>query len=144
MTTRIIIPRSSWRRGGGDIRSCEKYGETKLLGYAPDGSRMQCCLGHACSSLGVPDGHILNVGSPAGYASRRLSDQGGIVPAVHLLLVSTTYTRGNYTEATNSEFARKAIHINDDCGIEDKARERELRDLFATVGWELEFTDDVA
>jgi hypothetical protein len=125
---RVVVNRETWLRG-----------EEDSLLFRPTDQKM-CCLGFMCLQNGVPQEDMKNVFGPGTLAKWR-SHIADKVPAV--LLKHSEYPPYTLTDlGWSSNFARKAMEINDNPHYEPEQRETLLKDLFRANGIDLIFVND--
>lgn len=120
---KVTIDRATWR-SGGELGYKTGRGDTELL----NDEGFRCCLGFHASAAGVPD-RFLHCGAPRRVATGGYDAWGdawgeeltraGLVKLIKLV-------RGKNWE--NTEFAIKAMHIND---LEELSREERESRLIA-------------
>lgn len=116
MTT-YTIDRAAWRCGGSVLNAA--FGQTHLLNERG----FKCCLGFVCEQDGVKD--LLNKDLPC------------LVTRSHWLVTPT-----GPLSVRDSNFARKALLINDDEAFAPRQRERQLQSLAQEAGHEFVFVGE--
>lgn len=124
MSEVLVIDRSIWSTG------THGKGITQLLndhGY-------KCCLGFECLRLGCMEDEIRNEGDPCEV----------LKPLTNLNDFNEGYNEnGDYfSECYSSEFAIRAMKINDDENIDDEIREDKISEHFKKVGITVEFINE--
>ena len=123
----FTIDRSLWYRGND--------GAQLLLDKGSKDEGKMCCIGIFCKALGLKDESLLGIGFPADLETK---EQKGLYEKLHggtgafLLYEDDGYYRDS--DATNS-----LTEINDDKGITEKEREKEIAALFGANGVEVKF-----
>ena len=129
---KVTIKRSKWQRGGDDAMEnlFPEETDTQLWGNKTE---CGCCLGHVLHQAHkVPYKELRGRYYPACLAD---SENKGNA------LVTTEKNEFRSIYFANTDFASKAITINDSENISNKMREYKLRRLFKSHGYELEFVD---
>lgn len=129
---KIIIDRSKWLRGGSGVLS------------NIDGK--MCCLGFALNQLcSISQDIMFNHGCPEDLTT---SIKEGILenePASFLLNelpLDTETIRGERTMLLDSWECSRLMSINDDLGLEDSEREKQISAIFKKYDTEVEFTNE--
>ena len=136
----IKLDRKTWLRGGVNIQvpspgttledaiAFDKwmYDESMLL----RGDGLMCCIGQACSQLGVPLNTLRNAATVADIRKASLSFR----PTEDEFLVPEEFI-GDLAEG----YLSKAYEINDDDSTTDVEKESALIELFAQMGIQAEF-----
>ena len=116
------IDRSKWVCGGK--RFSEKLGLPKMLN---EEGRM-CCLGQICKAEGVSESELRSTGSPwtlnYDYGSKDIPD----------------WMFNNRMRIQHSTIANKMMRVNDDFFLNQKKREKRLKELALKVDIKLKFT----
>lgn len=113
----FIVKRSRWLRGASE----QAHRLRNESGH-------QCCLGFVCRQLGAKAAEILGKFEPCTVKTQ--ADLSLLVRRVdNPLLLSTADTL----------FAEDAMEINDNKGIDDRQRERQLQALFRKQGHTISF-----
>lgn len=120
---KFTVKRSTWWRGKGS-------GTSYLL--REDGN--MCCLGFRALASGLKPRDIFNRAMPA-TALRALL--GGVPPEWMNLVKFLT----NDVVAIDTDACQDIALVNDERGMSDFDRERELTRMFAAVGDEVDFVD---
>jgi hypothetical protein len=129
---KLTIQRSKWYRGQDST-------ESRLL--RPDG-RM-CCLGFYAKALGATDDQIESLHTPAMCLSNP-----NILPnpftwgnGGEWLLFLPPNAPKTIRNHQNSKTCSALMNLNDDREINDETREKEVKEIFAKNGVEVEFVD---
>lgn len=116
---KFTIDRQKWLRGEG-------YSRSRLLRMF---DKKMCCVGQMCHQLGVSDRELLD-------RPTLLALDGGTRSQAR-----TLFNAGINDEAP---WVRTAYKINDDKELSDPEREKQLKDLLAKHGHEVEFVTEGA
>jgi len=93
-----------------------------------------CCLGHFIHQTTKCAWSKLNIlPTPENYYTKANKKNPLVIEAVYHEL------GGSFSDIANSPFACRAMGINDCLNINDEQREEELKDLFFSEGYILEF-----
>lgn len=131
---KYIIDRSIWRCGGSTdlgpylAENIVGQGRTKLLNI--DG--FMCCLGQTCRQDGATDQQLLNNDYP-----RQINAIIGPFTKPDNREPNSVFFLG----FVNTGLSNDAMSINDDNYINLEERERRLKELFESHGFELEFVN---
>lgn len=124
----LVIDRTIWLRGEGSWYS-------QLLRQTDN---KQCCVGILLEQLGVPREQLVGLPSahttPSRYPERVVKEFLSVAEAAGLVRLVGGM-------AYRTDWALSLYNLNDDTGITEKARERDLAAAFAEGGIEVTFTD---
>lgn len=108
----VVIDRTKWYRGRGSP-------DSKLMRM--DDGKM-CCLGFACLKLGATEDQITGEEYPEG---------------TDILLRGLTIKEKG--KLKNTIFSQQAAHVNDDQGLGDSNREKQLYEMAIESGFKFTF-----
>jgi hypothetical protein len=120
---KFIVERSKWRSGGDN----GKHQVGKGFTFLENKEGFMCCLGFCAKQLGYRN--IVSLGEPEDIELS--SDESNAILDFH------NNEHGRYY--SNSILSKKAIFINDDDEINQKEREKQLRELFKKHGHQIVF-----
>lgn len=121
----LIIDRDKWARG--EYVNSKGAASTRLL----DSDGKMCCLGFYALVCGFKENEIENEGEPGDVPSDKWPE-------------SCLFSEGGNDDGglswSQTFWTREAIAINDNPVLDEDEREQELKEHFAKVDVELEFT----
>lgn len=132
---KFTIDRSKWRCGGDSSVTMRGVGDTELLN--PEG--FMCCLGQVSKQCGVSDGELLERLTPRVLAHESAKKVSPFLVEIKKL---KRYEEGDEDPLWHKRataLCETAMNINDDMSRSDEEREKDLTNLFAANGYELEF-----
>ena len=138
---KLTIDRNKWVRGtadsyassGSDYRTAiekardniHKFGSS----YLENSYGNMCCLGFYSKACGVEDIQI--IGLPSAYVNMRKT-----IPECFKPFIEDAKLEWGYE---GSHLQGQLIRVNDDASLTEQERETRIKQLFATIGVEVEF-----
>lgn len=119
---KLIIDRSKWRTGGNG-----KYATGMGSTFLVNDQGYMCCLGFMCVEMGVEKNSCSRIGLPEDLEP---------IDCIKIPLLVHSVAK------SNTEFACKAIEINDDNDISSHEREEQLTEHFSNHGIQVEFINE--